>query len=118
MDEFIGERRDLARGRCRVVAFKGQATRLRCSSEGDALAYGGGEERRIVIGQRLGRLASDDGARGAAIENEAGDELSEGSINPNDILKIKGAKGVQAYLLKDVTMVNRLQGVQVGACSL
>ncbi len=33
---------------------------------------------------------------------EAGDELTDGSINPNDILKIKGVKGVQAYMLKEV----------------
>jgi DNA-directed RNA polymerase subunit beta' len=44
---------------------------------------------------------------------EAGDELTEGSINPNDILKIKGAKGVQAYLLKEVQAVYRLQGVEI-----
>ncbi len=44
---------------------------------------------------------------------EAGDELTEGSINPNDILKIKGAKGVQNYLLKEVQMVYRLQGVEI-----
>jgi DNA-directed RNA polymerase subunit beta' len=44
---------------------------------------------------------------------EAGDELTEGSINPNDILRIKGAKGVQAYLLKEVQMVYRLQGVEI-----
>ena len=44
---------------------------------------------------------------------DAGDELTEGSINPNDILKIKGAKGVQAYLLKEVQMVYRLQGVEI-----
>ncbi len=44
---------------------------------------------------------------------EAGDELTVGSINPNDILRIKGAKGVQAYLLKEVQMVYRLQGVEI-----
>ncbi|MEG0784176.1 MAG: DNA-directed RNA polymerase subunit beta', partial [Christensenella sp.] len=44
---------------------------------------------------------------------EAGDELTEGSINPNDILKIKGVKGVQEYLLKEVQMVYRLQGVEI-----
>ncbi len=44
---------------------------------------------------------------------EAGDELTEGSINPHDILKIKGIKGVQAYLLKEVQMVYRLQGVEI-----
>ena len=45
--------------------------------------------------------------------SEAGDELTEGSINPNDILKIKGVKGVQEYLLKEVQMVYRMQGVEI-----
>jgi DNA-directed RNA polymerase subunit beta' len=44
---------------------------------------------------------------------EAGDELTEGSINPHDILKIRGVKGVQAYLLKEVQTVYRLQGVEI-----
>ncbi len=44
---------------------------------------------------------------------EAGDELTEGSINPNDILKIKGMKGVQEYLLKEVQSVYRMQGVEI-----
>ncbi|HHU48321.1 MAG: DNA-directed RNA polymerase subunit beta' [Caldicoprobacterales bacterium] len=44
---------------------------------------------------------------------EAGDELTEGSINPHDILKIKGLKGVQAYLLQEVQKVYRLQGVDI-----
>jgi DNA-directed RNA polymerase subunit beta' len=48
---------------------------------------------------------------GSAVE--AGDELTEGSINPHDILKIKGVKGVQAYLLKEVQSVYRLQGVEI-----
>ena len=44
---------------------------------------------------------------------EAGDELTEGSVNPHDILKIKGVKGVQGYLLKEVQSVYRLQGVEI-----
>jgi len=44
---------------------------------------------------------------------EAGDELTEGSINPNDILKIKGVKGVQVYLIREVQMVYRMQGVEI-----
>jgi DNA-directed RNA polymerase subunit beta' len=46
-------------------------------------------------------------------EVEAGDELTEGSINPHDLLKIKGLKGVQAYLLREVQRVYRLQGVDI-----
>jgi DNA-directed RNA polymerase subunit beta' len=44
---------------------------------------------------------------------EAGDELTEGSINPHDILKIKGVVGVQAYLLQEVQKVYRMQGVDI-----
>ncbi|MCL2670871.1 MAG: DNA-directed RNA polymerase subunit beta' [Clostridiales bacterium] len=44
---------------------------------------------------------------------EAGDELTEGSVYPNDILEIKGVKGVQAYLLKEVQSVYSLQGVEI-----
>jgi DNA-directed RNA polymerase subunit beta' len=44
---------------------------------------------------------------------EAGDEITEGSVNPHDILKIKGLKGVQSYLLQEVQRVYRLQGVDI-----
>ncbi len=44
---------------------------------------------------------------------EAGDELTEGSVNPHDVLKIKGITGVQAYLLQEVQRVYRLQGVDI-----
>jgi DNA-directed RNA polymerase subunit beta' len=44
---------------------------------------------------------------------EAGDELTEGSVNPHDILKIKGVNGVQSYLLAEVQRVYRLQGVDI-----
>lgn len=43
----------------------------------------------------------------------AGQPLTEGSINPHDLLKIKGAKGVQTYLLYEVQRVYRLQGVDI-----
>jgi DNA-directed RNA polymerase subunit beta' len=44
---------------------------------------------------------------------EAGDELTDGSVNPHDILKIKGDKGVQAYLIQEVQRVYRMQGVDI-----
>ena len=44
---------------------------------------------------------------------EAGDALTEGSINPHDILKIKGVRAVQDYLLQEVQRVYRLQGVEI-----
>ena len=44
---------------------------------------------------------------------EAGDVLTEGSVNPHDILKIKGIRAVQDYLLREVQRVYRLQGVEI-----
>ena len=44
---------------------------------------------------------------------EAGDELTEGSVNPHDILKIKGLRAAQDYLLREVQRVYRLQGVEI-----
>ncbi|ANW97820.1 DNA-directed RNA polymerase subunit beta' [Thermoclostridium stercorarium subsp. thermolacticum DSM 2910] len=54
------------------------------------------------------RLKVSDGQR-----VEAGDELTEGSVNPHDILKIKGIEAVQSYLLSEVQKVYRLQGVDI-----
>ena len=44
---------------------------------------------------------------------EAGDVLTEGSINPHDLLKIKGVKAVQEYMISEVQRVYRLQGVEI-----
>jgi DNA-directed RNA polymerase subunit beta' len=68
-------------------------------SEGDSKTYliPYGSRIKVVEGQSV----------------EAGDELTEGSINPHDILKIKGIKGVQTYLLQEVQKVYRLQGVDI-----
>ena len=43
----------------------------------------------------------------------AGDELTEGSVNPHDILKIKGLRAVQDYMIQEVQRVYRLQGVDI-----
>ncbi|SFB44529.1 DNA-directed RNA polymerase subunit beta' [Clostridium frigidicarnis] len=43
----------------------------------------------------------------------AGDEITEGSVNPHDVLKIKGIDGVRRYLLSEVQKVYRLQGVDI-----
>ncbi len=56
------------------------------------------------------------GARLKVKENEvieAGEELTEGSINPHDLLKVRGIRGVQIYLLQEVQRVYRLQGVDI-----
>ena len=44
---------------------------------------------------------------------EAGDELTEGSVNPHDLLKIKGVRAVQDYMIREVQRVYRLQGVEI-----
>ena len=46
-------------------------------------------------------------------ELEAGDELTEGSVNPHDILRIKGLRAVQDYMIQEVQRVYRLQGVEI-----
>ncbi len=69
------------------------------TGDGEAKSYTipYGSRLRVVDGQRI----------------EAGDELTEGSVNPHDILKIKGVKGVQTYLLQEVQKVYRFQGVDI-----
>ena len=79
-----------------------------------------------VRGRREVEVTSDDGekesymipytSRIKVIEGQgvdAGQELTEGSINPHDLLKIKGIKGVQLYLLREVQKVYRFQGVDI-----
>ena len=46
-------------------------------------------------------------------EISAGDEITEGSVNPHDLLKIKGLRAVQDYMLREVQRVYRLQGVEI-----
>src|SRR5690606_19681047 len=66
-----------------------------------------GDERvyEIPVGKHL-RVHEGDSVR-------AGDRLSEGPVNPHDILRIKGPRAVQEYLLNEVQEVYRLQGVKI-----
>lgn len=59
----------------------------------------------IPFGSRIGVVDGD--------VVEAGDELTEGSINPHDIMRIKGVEGVRKYILSEVQKVYRLQGVDI-----
>lgn len=63
------------------------------------------KEYLIPYGSRIKVL------NGEYIEN--GDELTEGSVNPHDILRIKGIRGVQDYMIQEVQRVYRLQGVDI-----
>ena len=69
------------------------------SNENETKAY------NIVYGSRL-KVRDGDYV-------EAGDKLTEGSVNPHEILKIKGVIGVQNYIVKEVQRVYRLQGVDI-----
>jgi DNA-directed RNA polymerase subunit beta' len=69
-----------------------------------------GEEKKaktytIPYGARLAVSEGD--------EIEAGDEITEGSVNPHDVLKIKGIEGVYKYLLQEVQKVYRMQGIDI-----
>ncbi|HBC96445.1 MAG TPA: hypothetical protein DC034_06590, partial [Clostridium sp.] len=59
----------------------------------------------IPFGSRL-KVSDGDGI-------SAGDEITEGSVNPHDILRIKGVQSVKNYLLSEVQKVYRLQGVDI-----
>src|SRR3989442_10063273 len=67
--------------------------------EGERRLYGGraGKHLRVHEGDRV----------------RAGDRLTEGPVNPHDILRIKGPRAVQEYLLNEVQEVYRLQGVKI-----
>ncbi len=66
-----------------------------------------GEERAYTIPYGA-RLKVKDGQ-----EVTAGDRLTEGSVNPHDILRVKGVRGVQTYLVQEVQDVYRSQGVDI-----
>lgn len=74
----------------------------------EAEVVGDNDERMTYTIPYGSRLKVRDGDR-----IEAGDVLTEGSINPHDMLKVKGIRGVQLYLLAEVQKVYRLQGVDI-----
>ncbi|MEW6033164.1 MAG: DNA-directed RNA polymerase subunit beta' [Bacillota bacterium] len=96
---------------------KGQATITELGGVVQIVEARGKREIQVTAGD--GETASYAIAYGARLKVrdgqtvEAGDELTEGSVNPHDILKIKGARGVQLYLLHEVQKVYRMQGVDI-----
>jgi len=77
------------------------------------------KKREIIVKSEEGEEKSYPVSYGSRIKVEdgevieAGDELTEGSVNPHDILKIKSVRGAQSYLLQEVQKVYRLQGVDI-----
>ncbi len=86
-------------GTVRLVERKGRREVEIASAEGDFVSY------PIPYGARM-KVSEGDQVR-------AGDELTEGSINPHELLRIKGLRSVQLYLLYEVQRVYRLQGVDI-----
>lgn len=92
-----------------VVAEVGGAARV-IESKGlrkVSILMENGEERLYTVPYGS-RLHIRDGATVSA-----GDQLTEGSLNPHDILKIKGVRGVEAYVVREVQKVYRSQGVEI-----
>lgn len=88
-----------AAGSVKLVDNKRKREVVVTSSDGEEITY------NIVYGARL-KVKDGDMV-------EAGQELTEGSVNPHDILNIKGVQGVQNYIVKEVQRVYRLQGVDI-----
>ncbi|MDB5085799.1 MAG: rpoC [Bacilli bacterium] len=89
--EFDGEVKEIREVKDkREIEITGDA-----ESKTYAVPYG--SRVRVSVGQKV----------------EAGDELTEGSVDPKDMLKVKGVRGVQNYLLREVQRVYRLQGVDI-----
>jgi len=86
-------------GKVEVTENKGRKIVIVTTDDGERHEY------QIPYGSRL-KVQNDDRV-------EAGDELTEGSVNPHDLLKVKGVRGVQLYLLREVQRVYRLQGVDI-----
>ncbi len=86
-------------GTVKMEETKKKRTVIVTSNSGEEFIY------EIPFGSRI-KVANGDSI-------EAGDEITEGSVNPHDIIRIKGVKGVKNYLLSEVQKVYRLQGVDI-----
>lgn len=86
-------------GEVRIDEEKGRKKIFVTSDDGEQAEY------TVVFGSRIKVMDKE--------RVVAGDELTEGSVNPHDLLKVKGSKGVQNYLLEEVQRVYRLQGVDI-----
>lgn len=106
VDELFEARKP--KGMAIIAEFGGRATVTETKNKREVVIRGDdGEIKEYLIpyGSRIKIL---DG-----VYLEDGDELTEGSINPHDILRIKGIRSVQDYIIKEVQRVYRLQGVDI-----
>ncbi|WAH37385.1 DNA-directed RNA polymerase subunit beta' [Alicyclobacillus dauci] len=96
------------KGQAVIAEFEGTITDIREGKDKREVELTGESETKtyqIPYGSRI-RVAIDQ-------QLEAGEELTEGSVDPKEMLRVKGLQGVQNYLLREVQRVYRLQGVDI-----
>ncbi|MDV2686701.1 DNA-directed RNA polymerase subunit beta' [Alkalihalophilus lindianensis] len=96
---------------------KGQA--VISEIEGEVVDFKEGEKREVTVRSELETInyAIPYGSRikvSLGDQIKAGESLTEGSIDPKELLKVLGMNGVQEYLLREVQKVYRMQGVEIG----
>ncbi len=106
VEELFEARRP--KGQAVIAEIDGVVTVREVKGRKEIEINGENGERAVYPVPYASRLKVADGDRVMA-----GDELTEGSVNPHDLLKIKGVQGVQLYLLQEVQRVYRLQGVDI-----
>ncbi len=97
------------KGEAVITEIDGKVKNIRESKDKYEIVIQGAVEERtypVPYNARI-KVSVDD-------EVEAGQELTEGSINPKELLRVKGVEGVQEYLLREVQRVYRMQGVEIG----
>ncbi|MHB1653537.1 MAG: DNA-directed RNA polymerase subunit beta' [Desulfitobacteriaceae bacterium] len=96
------------KGQAIIAEMAGKVTVREVKLRREVELVGSNDERVTYTIPYGSRLRVKDG-----MDVVAGDELTEGSVNPHDMLKVKGMRGVQVYLLNEVQRVYRLQGVDI-----
>lgn len=96
------------KGQAVIAEFEGEITDIRDGKDKREVELNGESETKVYpipYGSRIrvhvGQMV------------EAGDELTEGSVDPKEMLRVRGLQGVQNYLLREVQRVYRLQGVDI-----
>jgi len=96
------------KGQAVITEFEGRITDIRETKDKREIELTGDTETKVYpipYGSRI-RVHVDQVL-------DAGDELTEGSVDPKEMLRVKGLQGVQNYLLREVQRVYRLQGVDI-----
>ena len=96
------------KGQAMITEIAGKITEIREVKEKREIEVSGDTETKVYTIPFGSRLRVEVG-----MEVEAGDELTEGSVDPKELLRVKGLRGVQNYLLREVQRVYRIQGVDI-----